>query len=148
FPPMCVNGPYIASGQILNHTGLTMILPYIDQAPLYNQFNFSAPSNDANSGTPPAASAAMANNIALGSTTLPVFMCPSDPDLTKVTQTQQVYNWYEELRHNAAPTSYLLSTAWMYADHQQYDLQDPAPGASAPLRNLLPNGKSVICKGL
>ena len=38
-----------ADGQtfILNHTGWTMLLPYIDQGNLFNQFNFTQASNDA-----------------------------------------------------------------------------------------------------
>lgn len=44
----------------------TMILPYIDQAPLYNQFDFTLPMD-------------VAPNRALLSTYLNVFSCPSDP---------------------------------------------------------------------
>jgi prepilin-type N-terminal cleavage/methylation domain-containing protein/prepilin-type processing-associated H-X9-DG protein len=47
------------------------ILPYVDQAPLYNQFNFSVPIS--NTGMPPAV-----NNARLAGTVQPAFRCPSD----------------------------------------------------------------------
>jgi len=61
----------------LNNWGI-MILPYIDQAPLYNQYNCSVPPiNEAAAlGFPPAV---VASNIAVISTKLPIFSCPSVP---------------------------------------------------------------------
>jgi len=53
-----------------NHMGFswgTMILPYIDQAPLYNQFNFGLPPFDAANLTP-------------REMHLSVYLCPTDPD--------------------------------------------------------------------
>jgi prepilin-type N-terminal cleavage/methylation domain-containing protein len=56
----------------------TMILPYIDQGPLYNQYNCSVPPiNEATALGFPAA--VIASNIAVISTPLPVFSCPSTP---------------------------------------------------------------------
>ena len=56
----------------------TMLLPYLDQAPLYNKFNCSVPPiNEAVAfGDPPAV---IASNIAVISTPLSVFSCPSTP---------------------------------------------------------------------
>ena len=54
-----------------------MLLPYLDQAPLYNQFNTSLPAiNEANAvgfQTP----AILAQNLQVIKTPLTVFMCPS-----------------------------------------------------------------------
>ena len=52
----------------------TMILPFIDQAPLYEQLDLNGNATD------PA-------NLALGETTLPIFLCPSDPQEDKFTVT-------------------------------------------------------------
>jgi len=56
---------------------LIFTLPFIDQAPLYNQFNFTG---QAMIGGPcgPAASFANVNNVALAQKVLPAFLCPSN----------------------------------------------------------------------
>ncbi|QDU49299.1 DUF1559 domain-containing protein [Gimesia panareensis] len=53
----------------LNSSWITMILPYFDQAPLYNQINFSQPL------WPQTKS----NGERIASTLLPQLLCPSDP---------------------------------------------------------------------
>ncbi len=55
-----------------------MLLPYLDQAPLYNQWNSSYPAFDALAAIP-----AVAQNLTVVATPLPVFMCPSTPEATK-----------------------------------------------------------------
>ncbi|HAH45868.1 DUF1559 domain-containing protein [Gimesia sp.] len=63
----------------LNHTGWLMLLPYMDQAPLYNQFNLNIATNghfrglftDVVGGWPNA-------NSALVQTKIPILLCPSD----------------------------------------------------------------------
>jgi prepilin-type N-terminal cleavage/methylation domain-containing protein len=50
------------------------LLPYLDQAPLYNQINQSIPMATGLTAYP---AAALAQNEALGRTVIPVFMCPS-----------------------------------------------------------------------
>ncbi|MEZ6122256.1 MAG: DUF1559 domain-containing protein [Planctomycetaceae bacterium] len=69
-------------------SGLAMILPYIDQAPLYNMANFGFYWD---STTAPAA-----QNRTVSRTFLPAFACPSDPFARKA-------------RTDGAPTSYCLS---------------------------------------
>lgn len=65
--------PYCSTYAInpaFKHTWVEMILPYIDNAPLYNQINFSLP-NDATTPT---------NNLALFDSKTVVFIqCPSNP---------------------------------------------------------------------
>jgi hypothetical protein len=61
----------------VNNWGV-MLLPYLDQAPLYNQFNCSVP--PIKEGVALGFPAAVVNaNIAVISTPLPVFSCPSVP---------------------------------------------------------------------
>ncbi|MEO2015886.1 MAG: DUF1559 domain-containing protein [Fuerstiella sp.] len=67
-------------------SGLAMILPYIDQAPLYNNADFNRYWNDAGAQRD------------VSTTFLPAFVCPSDP------------NGGGKITGNSAPTSYALST--------------------------------------
>lgn len=65
---------------ILNHTCFQMMLPFLDQAPLYNQYNWSIPSGPAKHGScGHTAPATTANQLDLLDSKLPVFLCPSDP---------------------------------------------------------------------
>jgi prepilin-type N-terminal cleavage/methylation domain-containing protein len=50
---------------------LPMVLPQIDQAPLYNAINFSSPIN-----------CVLGNNLTILQTAVPAFYCPSDPAST------------------------------------------------------------------
>lgn len=55
------------------------VLPYIDQAPLYNRINFSLPVGSAQrSGTGPSAAAIAYNAALFADSDLSVFKCPSD----------------------------------------------------------------------
>jgi prepilin-type N-terminal cleavage/methylation domain-containing protein/prepilin-type processing-associated H-X9-DG protein len=57
----------------------TLVLPYLDQQPLYDQYNCSVPPiNEAVAFGFPAS--VIASNIAVISTPLPVFSCPSTPN--------------------------------------------------------------------
>ncbi|HVW02551.1 MAG TPA: DUF1559 domain-containing protein [Planctomycetaceae bacterium] len=58
---------------------ICMALPYLDQAPLYNQFNFLD-----NSGTGGSAGWTSTNNTIAASNIINVLMCPSNPQPDKV----------------------------------------------------------------
>ncbi len=70
--------PYAAE-QTKNQTGFTMLLPYLDQAPLYNTLNFSAAMgkwfNNTTSGPTPATATV---NLDAAKVRLNVLLCPSD----------------------------------------------------------------------
>ena len=72
-----------------NHTGYTMLLPFIDEAALYNKFDFSAATanylgngncdaHNGGSGELAGDVAIREANIRLGSTVIDAFICPSD----------------------------------------------------------------------
>ncbi len=70
-----------------NHTGYLMLLPFIDQANLYSQFNFDAATglygsaNCSTATSPPdlaGTTAQIEANIRLGANVIPALLCPSD----------------------------------------------------------------------
>jgi len=84
-PPALINsGRYSngasINGNTLNTTGWQLLLPFLDQAPLHQQFNFSLPSNSSNpraGGTSPDDSY---NRALVRGLKIPVFACASDPE--------------------------------------------------------------------
>jgi prepilin-type N-terminal cleavage/methylation domain-containing protein/prepilin-type processing-associated H-X9-DG protein len=85
------NKPY----KVYNHTGFTLLLPYIEQAPLYKQYNFDLPASNScwNVVTPqeaspyPLSQKYLANypngvtgttNAAVVATPIPTYTCPAD----------------------------------------------------------------------
>ena len=96
FPPATINAglrgcaDVHGSGEILNHTCYQMLLPFIDQTNLYNQFNWSLPSGrgdytDCTSTTP------TSDQYSVVSSPVPVFLCPSDPGSPKKETMHPVY---------------------------------------------------------
>lgn len=88
FPPGAINPGVAASNntrlpytsncavECRNTPWSLMIMPYIDQSPLYNQINFSLPMGRAQrSGTGPSTD----QGALFANTVLPIFRCPSDP---------------------------------------------------------------------
>jgi prepilin-type N-terminal cleavage/methylation domain-containing protein len=70
FPP----GYFLAPPDPNTKSGYVHLLPYLDQAPLFNQINMNCPMANGPTQYPPAVLAA---NELLGRTVLTVFMCPS-----------------------------------------------------------------------
>ena len=75
FPPGGItcgpcSGPYSGGS---GHNWMAAILPYIDQAPLYNKLNFSV------TGWNNTGASIDANHELLVKTVLPAYLCPSDP---------------------------------------------------------------------
>lgn len=106
FPPATINPgcndcedivtPDTLSTNVLNITAHVLILPYIDQAPLYNKLNFSQPMGlSAYSGvTDPSPTAAASNMAALKKQHLSVYACPSDPADTPGTNSSTSSHYY------------------------------------------------------
>ncbi|WP_339727537.1 DUF1559 domain-containing protein [uncultured Gimesia sp.] len=85
------------------------ILPYIDQAPLYNQIDFNGNIVDA-------------GNLAVAQTTLPVYRCPSDPTPERVSGSNQVWsNWCFPASCPSASRNDIAVTTYKGVDGRGYD---------------------------
>ncbi|MCA8996413.1 MAG: DUF1559 domain-containing protein [Planctomycetaceae bacterium] len=74
------SGTYYSNGNwVMDVTGWQMLLPYLDQAPLYNQFDTNQRSVDANAYSLTAAPL-NTNNQRLVETAIPMLECPSHPE--------------------------------------------------------------------
>ncbi len=69
-----------ANNNITNHKGWLYLLPYFDEAALYNQFNFEAATGMRNTGagTLAGGGAVASGNAALSTNRLEVLLCPTD----------------------------------------------------------------------
>jgi len=94
---------------VLNTTGFTMILGYLEQTTLYNAYNFSqASSNSVNGPNNNVIGDAIVNSTVVGAL-VSVYACPSDQPPDVLNDTNSVYS-----RTNARRSNYLLcSTLWM-----------------------------------
>jgi prepilin-type N-terminal cleavage/methylation domain-containing protein len=114
FPPALVssgryNSPayYAGNTRVKNTTGWQLLLPYIDQAPLYSQFDFNLSAVTSNLYALPE-EPKLASNEALITTAIPMLECPSHPEAGPVgsASTSSPYNRTADYRY----TSYLFST--------------------------------------
>ena len=90
----------------LNHTGWLLLLPYMDQAPLYNQFNLNIATNgqwDGAGGWTGVVGGWPNSNSPLVQTILPVLLCPSDDG-----ETIEVRSDVTNYMANHARTNYLF----------------------------------------
>jgi prepilin-type N-terminal cleavage/methylation domain-containing protein/prepilin-type processing-associated H-X9-DG protein len=94
---------------VLNTTGFTMILGYLEQTPLLNAYNFSqASSNSVNGPNNNVIGSAVVNSTVVGSL-VSVFACPSDQPPDVQNDTGATYS-----RTNARRSNYFFcSTLWM-----------------------------------
>jgi prepilin-type N-terminal cleavage/methylation domain-containing protein/prepilin-type processing-associated H-X9-DG protein len=103
-----------ATYPVLNSTGFVLILPYIDQAPMFNQFNLNIASSVSSPyGRPPAGgTTADTINAPLYSQSLSIYNCPSDlansPQFINAVSTPS--NFYSS--DGARRSSYLFGTGW------------------------------------
>lgn len=112
FPPGIINSGAVLSTAAtwqqssLNHTAFTMLLPYIDQAPLYNSMNLSLASGPAlvAGGKPLVGWSNTGANAIATSTILAAYLCPSDDAASLITYTGTVQYWMT----NAATCNYIL----------------------------------------
>ncbi len=135
FPPLkifsgsCGNGPNGGTGKVLNTTGFTMLLNYLEQTSLYNAYNFSQVSSASawfGSNTNPMGSP-LVNTTVVG-TLVATFACPSDQAPT-IADSGAVNHWDLYSRSNARRSNYLFCTA-IYTDY------DCVPGGALPVQSL------------
>ncbi|MBI3864405.1 MAG: DUF1559 domain-containing protein [Planctomycetia bacterium] len=123
----------------LNASGWTMVLPQLDQAPLYNQYNFnSAASWTTVYGAYSPAQMAFDPEInwPVVSTKLPVFLCPSDPNPLYYPSSNTKYYSVSATRPGGMRTNYDFNV-WYgeyyyqgYAHQYWYDYQRAIFGAN------------------
>jgi len=107
-------GPEVSyAGQtyvVYNHTGFVALLPYIEQGPLFKQYSYQNCSSMSNPLSGSGVAPTSPNNIAVGGTLVPIFVCPADenppPQITAAAGTSSDY--YE--RNNARRSNYLFNT--------------------------------------
>ncbi len=86
-----------------------MILPYVDQSPLYNKINFNGKIVDA-------------GNLEVAQTPLGLFHCPSDPSANNVSGGNQVWsNWCFPASCPAASRNNIAVTTYKGVDGRAYD---------------------------
>ena len=93
--PFGKGAPYAGSAAYARWSQHAMILPYIDQAPLYNTIDFNfAPGTPGMGGVVafmPAFTSPSAANMAASQTVIPGFMCPTDPSPSDPWRAQNNY---------------------------------------------------------
>jgi prepilin-type N-terminal cleavage/methylation domain-containing protein/prepilin-type processing-associated H-X9-DG protein len=121
FPPAGLNygslegTPYVPYNNIMNTSGFVLMLPYLEQQPLYAKFNQMASASDCKyytsgvSSYPIAGSPVAYGNDTVVSTQLAGFLCPSD-DGPKTMSTSVAYTISASSPLLGAKTTYEFST--------------------------------------
>ncbi|MBD3674736.1 MAG: DUF1559 domain-containing protein [Planctomycetaceae bacterium] len=121
FPPALIgSGRYNNTSNnrhVLNTTGWVLLLPFIDQAPMYNQYDFNYPSSTSSPyGVPFAAGTPNSDiNSDIVSQRVVIYECPSDDSGGQVVvSSPNSTSFYE--RNNARRSNYLFATG-NYTDY-------------------------------
>ena len=112
-PALISSGRYNSStyAPVLNTTGWVLLLPYLDQAPMYAIYNFNVPSSLSNPYGRAVAGGATTStaNQPVFSTKVSVFSCPSDPaDSQLLNYSPNTSDFYEA--NNVRRASYFFAT--------------------------------------
>ncbi len=123
--------PY-ACEQTKNQTGFVMLLPYFDQAPLYNTLNFSAAMgkwfNNTSSGPTPATTAA---NLAAANVRLNMLLCPSDSGAANLSDDATYYGCTTSGSTPSYKTSYGFSVTSPFTNNPPTYWSAEAPSTRA-----------------
>jgi prepilin-type N-terminal cleavage/methylation domain-containing protein/prepilin-type processing-associated H-X9-DG protein len=106
--------------RVMNHTGFVAMLPYIEQKPMFDQYNYQNLANGSNlySQTPGPDPTGNPNRI-IASTPVKVYSCPSDRSPPPVIiATNAAKDAYERLAPGVARGNYLFSTGY-YTDYDR-----------------------------
>tara|TARA_R110002111_G_scaffold100976_6_gene156518 strand:+ start:78995 stop:79951 length:957 start_codon:yes stop_codon:yes gene_type:complete len=115
FPPATINGGiqscagiHGTGGMILNHTCYQMILPFIDQANIYNKYNWSIPSGRAKHSSC-TSTVPTTDQYSVVTSPLPIYICPSDDGNQSNTTTSADYYVNPGWRTSYGVASYTTS---------------------------------------
>jgi prepilin-type N-terminal cleavage/methylation domain-containing protein len=122
FPPGVINGgdatgvnaPYNC---VLNTTAWTLLLPYLDQKPLQDQYNFNEPASPTDrGGVGLCGTGNWQVNSPVTQTHLEVLSCPSDQADGQVIYNHS-QNYYDRDPGTPARSSYVLCSGYLYGAH-------------------------------
>jgi prepilin-type N-terminal cleavage/methylation domain-containing protein len=131
FPPAIIFSAFKSATNVgrdgqtwnLSTHGLTLLLPYIDQAPLYNRWNFNVtPTNATRSsanGMPVMGGSLAQPNLGLSQTVIPTLLCPSDATPNRLTYTG-TSPWYQT--RSAATSNYCFAGGDAREDFRSYNV--------------------------
>jgi prepilin-type N-terminal cleavage/methylation domain-containing protein len=121
YPPSQVtNGNFTGTPLPRNHTWISLILPFMDQAPLYNQIRFELPMFSTATGTYQKDT----TGKDIVSNQLPTLMCPSDPGFGSSLQ----------VAHGLAVTNYAGNMGWDWWWRGAHWAQGPFQNGSEGIR--------------
>ncbi len=142
---------YSGNTTVKNITGWQMLLPFIDQAPVYNQYDFDLRGVNANAYGLPEANIS-AKNTELIETAVPMLECPSHPEAgpNGIPSTSSFYGRTGDMRR----TSYLFATG-VFTDYNapwhvyKRDYRQGAFGndGAASMRDLRDGSSNVVLVG-
>jgi prepilin-type N-terminal cleavage/methylation domain-containing protein/prepilin-type processing-associated H-X9-DG protein len=146
-------GYYPVTNRVLNTSGWVFLLPYIDQAPAYNQYNFNVCSSMSNpygyniAGTD-------VTNAAVVNIKIPMLACPSHPNSDEVVTSNAGVGTDFYSRNQARRTSYLFSSGSFQDYSAPYattstDIRQGAFGNSgaAKMRDFIDGSSNTILVG-
>ena len=120
----------------LNHTGWMMLLPYIDQGPLYNQWDPTVASGASLRATGPAVWGNPAVNFPVTQTKLSMLLCPSEPIQGPAPNVASG----EYASTQAAVTSYMFAGGYYGENYRTYTVYNSSTAT-------LPDGRVVLRSG-
>lgn len=121
FPPSGLNygavggAPYVPINNIMNVSGFVLMLPFLEQQPLYQRYNMNSSAcnstyqNNLASPAVPAGDPVASGNDLVVATQLPVFLCPSDSGV-KTMSSGSAYGITASDTNLGARTTYEFST--------------------------------------
>ncbi len=159
-PPALLNsGRYNAStyitatNPVLNTTGWVFLLPYVDQSPAYNSYNFNVCSSMSSPYSLPV-SGTDATNVNIVGMKLPMLLCPSHPNGGEVVTSNAGVSTDFYSRNQARRSSYLFSTGCFtdYSTPYATNSSDIRQGAfgndgAAKMRDMVDGTSNTILVG-
>jgi prepilin-type N-terminal cleavage/methylation domain-containing protein/prepilin-type processing-associated H-X9-DG protein len=138
-------GDTVATYRVFNHTGFTALLPYIEQGPLFQRYNYqnvASTSMGTGYGYTMGPDPSGNPNRAVVSTPIPTYTCASDDNPAPVmTTADAAQTFYERMSPGVARSNYLFNTGY-YTDYDR-DYDKLAIWARGPFGN---NGAASINK--